>query len=341
VSRALIRSSGPLLLALALAVAGHAGQGRGDKTPPKPDKTKTPYEKFMEKGRLRDFPARPWNQAFARSSICYRVRTNTSMEVAEYVGVLMDAIHYHYCRLFGVSGTRKANINVFRTHKEMAAWGKKHCKYTVRASTIGFYTTRYGGTICVVWQRLKGQHPQTVLMHEGTHQFVGAVWGSRTLPIWLNEGFAVYFENSKFDGRNLDVGRIPVGRLRRLQGQMRQDKHVKLAKLFATDHKKFSVDCYGSGWALVFWLAHSAKGQRKRIHQLALQKFVGDCRRNRRDGKRLAAYLGLTMEQLEKQWKDWVLKLDPKDPYGGTRSKPKDKKDGNQEKGTSAGKPAS
>ena len=52
-----------------------------------------------------------------------------------------------------------------------------------------------------------------------------------------------------------------------------------------------------------------------------LTKFLNDCRRGRRDGKVLAVYLGLTMEKLEKQWKDWVLKLDPKDPYGGVREK--------------------
>lgn len=303
-----------------LAASVLAGEG-STKKPPKADKPQTPYEKFLEKGRLREFPARDWKQAFAYNSARYRVRTNTASEVGEYVGRLMDAIHYHYRQRFGASGTRKANINVFRTHKEMAVWARKYCKYTLKPNTIGFYSTRSGGTICVVWKKLKGQHPQTVLMHEGSHQFVSAVWGSRTFPIWLNEGFAVYFENSHFDGRKLDTGRIPVARLRRLQKQMAAGEHVTLAKLFATDRKKFTVDCYGSAWALVFWLAHSGDEQTLRHHQAVLSKFGGDCRRGRRDGKRLAAYLGLTMEQFEKKWKDWVLKLDPKDPYGGVRKK--------------------
>ncbi len=290
-------------------------------------KLKTPYERFLEKGRLREFPARDWNRAFNRKSLCYNVRTNTSYEVAEYVGVLMDAVHYHYCRLFGVRGTGKAHINVFRTHKDMAAWAKKHCKYTLRNTTIGFYTSKYGGTICVTWKKLHGEHPQTVLMHEGTHQFVSAVWGNRTLPIWLNEGFAVYFENSRFDGKNLDAGRIPAKRLKRLQAQMKTGKHVTLAKLFATKREDFKADAYGSAWAFVYWLAHSAKGQRQRIHQICLQKFVADCKRNRRDGKQLAVYLGMKMADLEKKWKAWVLTLDPEDPYGGTRKDSEKKTD--------------
>jgi len=307
--------------------------------PAKPEKPKSPYQKFLEKGRLRDFPARDWKKAFHHNSLCYRVRTNTSPEVAEYVGVLMDAVHYHYCRLFGAGGTRKANINVFRTHKEMAAWAQNHCKYNLRKTVIGFYATKYGGSICVVWKKLYGEHPQTVLMHEGTHQFVSSVWGARTLPIWLNEGFAVYFENSKFDGRKLETGRIPAKRLRRLQSQMKTGKHVTLAKLFATKPKDFRADAYGSAWAFVYWLAHSAKGQRHRVHQICLQKFVADCRRNRRDGKQLAVYLGISMKDLEKKWKEWVLKLDPADPYGGTRKTPK-KKDQNGREDKSGGKKA-
>ncbi|MHC4914580.1 MAG: DUF1570 domain-containing protein [Planctomycetota bacterium] len=307
----------PALAAL-LAVPAACGEGPDGQKPPGAEE-KSPYEKFLEKGAIKDFPERDWSQAFSRDSICYRVKTTTSMDVAEYVGVLMDAVHLHYCHRFGVHGTRKANINIFRTHKEMAAWAKKNCRFNVKSSVIGFYTSWGGGTLCVVWKKLYNQRPETVLMHEGTHQFVAATWG-RAIPIWLNEGFAVYFENSKFDGRNLDVGRVPAARLRRLQQQMRNDKHVKLEKLFATDRKAFTVDCYGSAWAYVYWLAHSADTDHKRrIHQMALGRYVADCRRNRQDGKNLVAYMGRTMEQMEKEWKEWVLKLDPSDPYGGTR----------------------
>jgi hypothetical protein len=306
----------------------------GSEAPPaeKPDAA---YQKFLEKGRLREFPGRPWGQAFVRDSRCYQVRTNTSLEVAEYVGVLMDAINYHYCRLFRVRSVRRANINVFRTHGEMAAWAREHCKYAVKKKTLGFFSTREGGTICVVWKQLLGQHPQTVLMHEGTHQFVSSVWGSRTLPVWLNEGFAVYFENSKFDGRNLDIGRIPAARLRRLQTQMKAGKHVTLEKLFDAERKNFSVDCYGSAWAFVYWLAHSAEGQRRKLHEICLQKYVQDCRRKHRDGRRLAVYLGVSMKDLEKQWQQWVLQLDPKDPHGGTR---KSEDDREEKRGAGTGK---
>lgn len=303
-------------LAALLAAGGEAGAGR---KPPGKEKPKTPYERFLEKGRVRDFPPRKWEKAFERRSHCYRVRTNTSRDVAEYVGVLMDAVHWHYCRLFGVPRARGAAVNVFRTREEMFAWARKSCRFTLSKDTVGFYTPWGGGTICAVWKDFGGEHPESTLMHEGSHRFAAAVYGEDTLPIWLDEGFAVYFENSKFDGRNLDVGRIPVARLIHLQLQMRTGEHVTLEKLFATEQKKFNVDCYGAAWSFVFYLAHSGDERQRKIHQMALSRYVADCRRNRKDGKRLAAYLGLTMEQLEKKWKDWALKLDPRDPYGGVR----------------------
>ena len=297
-----------------LQVQAAAGQSRLSHPAPK-----SPYERFMEKGALRDFPPLPWSKAFQRNSRVYIVKTNTSMDVAEYVGTVMDAIHYHYCRLFGVGGTRKTRINVFRTHQEMADWAVKNCRFNVKPGVLGFYTTYSGGTICVIWKEIHNNHPQTVLMHEGTHQFVSSVYGSNALPIWLNEGFAVYFENSHFDGRNLDVGRVPRTRLKLLQMEMKENRHLSLATLFATGQPQFDVRCYGAAWSFVYWLAHGGKQYEMEFRRRALARYVNDCKNNRKDGKRLIAYLGRNMEQVEKEWKEWVLKLDPNDLYGGVQ----------------------
>jgi len=56
-------------------------------------------------------------------------------------------------------------------------------------------------------------------------------------------------------------------------------------------------------------------------HQAAPGKFVAGCRRGKRDGERLAAYPGLKTEEIERRWRERVLKLDPQDPCGGTRKK--------------------
>ncbi len=315
----IIAAAGAGLLPGAVSLPVRAGEPGGP-VPSPAERPKTGYEAFLAKGRIVDFPERSWEQAFVYSSQCYTVRTNTSTDVAEYAGVLMDAVHYHYCQRFGIGGTQRSNICVFRTKEEMAAYGRKHCQWTPPANSIGFFSTVNGGTICVVWKELVGQKPEIVLMHEGTHQFVHAVF-REALPIWLNEGFAVYFENSCFDGRNLDVGRLPVARLLQLQAQMRQDKHVTLEKLFATEQKNFSVAHYGSAWAFVFWLAHGGDERELQVHQAALGRFVADCRQGRKDGKALAGYLGRAggMDALEKEWKEWVLGLDASDSYGGVR----------------------
>jgi hypothetical protein len=305
---------GAALLLLAAAVAGEPAK------PPEAEKPKTGYEAFLEKGKLLDFPERKWEQAFPYRSQCYDVRTNTSADVAEYAGVLMDAVHYHYRLRFGIESTPRGRICIFRTKEDMFEYAKKQCKWTPPDASVGFFTTAGGGTICAVWKELSGQKPENVLMHEGTHQFAHAVFRG-ALPVWLSEGFAVYFENSSFDGRNLDVGRVPAGRLKQLQDKMRGDKHVTLEKLFATEQKDFGVDCYGAAWALVFWLAHAGDARELKLHEAALGQFVADCRRNQKDGKVLAGYLGRpNLAALEKEWKEWVLKLDPKDPYGGTRA---------------------
>ena len=324
-----------LLLALLISGAAPAlpaENAQNEEKPPEQQREKTPYEKFLEKGAIVEFPERPWDQAFVYNSGAYAVRTNTSQDVAEYTGVLMDAVNYHYCRLFNIRTSRRTAINVFRTKDEMAAWAKENCNFTV-GNYIGFFTTYGGGTICVTWQEIRGMKPETVLMHEGTHQFVNAGWGPGTLPTWLNEGFAVYFETSVFDGKDLDVGQVPKGRLQWLQGKMKEEEHVPLEKIFDFDTQaaagsggkkkkkqaKFPVENYASSWAFVYYLAHSGDERQRAIHQVALGKFVNDCRRGRKDGRRLAAYLGLEMADLEKQWKEWVLELDPEDPYGGTR----------------------
>jgi hypothetical protein len=113
---------------------------------------------------------------------------------------------------------------------------------------------------------------------------------------------------------------VPAGRLKQLQEQMRKGQHVTLEKLFATEQKDFKVEHYGAAWSFVYWLAHGGDQQELVLHQRALGQFVVDCRAGRRDGRNLAVNLERTsLAELEKEWKQWVLELDPTDPYGGVR----------------------
>jgi tetratricopeptide (TPR) repeat protein len=101
----------------------------------------------------------------------------------------------------------------------------------------------------------EGEHPFATIYHEYTHlQFSSALeW----LPLWLNEGFAEFFQNTEIHSKDALVGQPSVEDILYL----RQNKLLPLDTLFKVDanspyyheEKKGSV-FYAESWALTHYL---------------------------------------------------------------------------------------
>jgi len=285
------------------------------------------YEKFQKKGAIpgADVPSVSWDSAIEFKSRYYNIKTNTSRDVALYVGTLMDAQAVALRRIFKFRmRLKKINIWATRTRQDFVNVSMKELRVPVGPGVGGFWTTARGGTICLPYIKSGNLHPGNVMMHEATHQFLHAAIGP-DIPIWLNEGLAVLFEESKYNPvkKKLEVFIVPSMRLKHLQHEMRKGFHVKLPELFTTPQAMFSARYYGAAWSFIYWIFRSAGDDNKEAlrRQKAFNKYLFDIKAKKTDVARLFTYLGMKQDEVEKEWKEWVLGLDADDERGGTRFK--------------------
>jgi tetratricopeptide (TPR) repeat protein len=101
----------------------------------------------------------------------------------------------------------------------------------------------------------EGDHPFATVYHEYTHFVVrkAGAW----LPLWLNEGWAQFYENTEIKDKEVGMGEPSVENLKLL----RQNRLLPLATLLAVDHNspyyheenKGSI-FYAEAWALTHYL---------------------------------------------------------------------------------------
>jgi hypothetical protein len=285
------------------------------------------YAEFRKKGDIpgEGAPTIPWERALKFESRYYRIRTNTSRDVATYIGTLMDAQAVALRKIFQFRmNLKKINIWATRTRQDFVQAAFQDLRVRIGPSTGGFWTTARGGTICLPYVKAGNLHPGNVMMHEATHQFLHAALG-RDMPIWLNEGLAVLFEESRYNPvtRKLEVFIVPRMRLRVLQHEMKRGSHVRLPALFSTPQMMFNARYYGAAWSFIYWIFRSSGADNKEAlrRQKAFNKYLYDVKAKKKGVARLFNYLGMNLEEVEREWKTWVLKLDPDDERGGTRFK--------------------
>ena len=154
---------------------------------------------------------------------------------------------------------------------------------------------------------------EDILAHECTHQFVHLLCnGSSHVPLWLNEGLAVYFENIRVQGSGWKW-EPPADRLARLLPVYKNTQRTlrPLAQWLDPNNRNITVDEYGEAYAMVhFWLFASPDGRKlftaywkalqegqdgnEAFNELVLQKLAPN------NGGSAQAVLDLWQEKLHK-----------------------------------------
>lgn len=99
------------------------------------------------------------------------------------------------------------------------------------------------------------------LFHECTHLAIRNAYAD--IPIWSNEGMAVFFEFARITEKGLDIQSIPFDRLWHLHDQLKENK-VSLNELVTMPQAGFSAEYYAQGWGLIHYLLYADKGKLRR-----------------------------------------------------------------------------
>jgi hypothetical protein len=170
----------------------------------------------------------------------------------------MNAMLQLYSRYFGNWQLKDgARVVVFNNADDFREYSRRAVGMT-HGSLAGYYhlKTDEAGNTFFELVTFESADLWQVLAHEGFHQFIGYEMGL-TIPTWLNEGMAQYFENNSVRNGRLIPGEIDPRRLASAQAVIRAGKAPAVAELLAMDRQTFYTNAevtYPVSWALVYYL---------------------------------------------------------------------------------------
>ena len=149
-----------------------------------------------------------------------------------------------------------------------------------------------------------------VIQHEGFHQFAKFVIRG-DMPTWLNEGIAVYFQDSLFTGDTYYTGLISPTRLSRLQAALKANRLKPFKDLTAISHdqwnRKLIQENYDQAWSIVHYLVHGGNG----AYQKAFTVYIDALSKGVPSATAWQQSHLPNPKELEPQWRKWLASLPP------------------------------
>ncbi|MBI5778944.1 MAG: FHA domain-containing protein [Planctomycetes bacterium] len=243
----------------------------------------------------------PWDKARIKETEHYIIKANISQESIDDLCFLMECFYFEAKKIFKVTrdpGT-KLKIFVFKNDKEYYANGGS-------SGSRGIF--RDTGSDKQIMTFYQPPLTTSVLLHEGTHQFVNIACSN--VPIWINEGLATYYESSKFEGTALKTNIVNNNRLQLIRDLILKKDVPRLEDIINIRQANFTIYEYAHCWSLVYFFMNYSQGQYADELEAYFEAIKRKGFENRPQHKQLFENIfKVKFEVLEKQWEDYILKL--------------------------------
>ena len=151
--------------------------------------------------------------------------------------------------------------------------------------------------------------------HEAFHQYLHAYVGDVQIPIWFNEGMAVYFEGMQRDEKSktnaLNPRLIKRGKIRMVKDAINTRTQIPLETLLKVTHEEFhdkenEALYYSQSFAVMFYFMQISRGKAALNYMKELKK-TGDpeAANTKLFGKKMK-----NLKRIEASWKGYIRKLD-------------------------------
>lgn len=255
----------------------------------------------------------------------YIIHSDLEAKDLKPLAVHMDAVFNEYKRRFskaGLTGNKKRgkeNLYLLSTREK---YNQMLGKFGIDASNSGgmfFYNGNEGGLATWVLDKSRKNTIDT-LQHEGFHQFAHSYIGG-DLPVWTNEGLAVYFEQAKLIKGKYKTGIAEPYRIASVRKAIDDDYLFKIEDLINITSKQWSANMghpirgslqYNQSWSLCHFLIHGNKGK----YQRAFNGYLSMIAKGTDSNKAFAKAFGTSnYDALAKKWEEYVLEELEPDPY--------------------------
>ncbi len=149
------------------------------------------------------------------------------------------------------------NLKLFGEHKEFQTY--LHAKAPALKVATGLYSARENEA--AVLMQTHEAHSLQVIRHESAHVIMANLYG--LTPLWLNEGFAEYFEGLKITGFETTV--YPNANWLRLLNEKRTSGSLSISTYLALTPQQWQgeniTQHYAEAWSLVYFLLSNTQGK--------------------------------------------------------------------------------
>lgn len=252
----------------------------------------------------------------------YRIFTNLSQRETVPYGRHMDALFEQYEKRFrslGDQSIERMPLYLFRTEQQYDRFLQEHDINGAHSGGMFFVMHKLQGL--ATWHESRSRRKTIeVLQHEGFHQFAWHAIGP-SLPVWLNEGLAQYFEQAVID----EDGRMSLGltsrpRIERVKAAIRQGEVLPVLALMRISSEQWSSVLrhspdkaqllYAQSWSLAYFLIHGDDG----AHQPKLIEYLKRLGKGERSDDALLMAFGKDgLKPLADDWRRFAQKQNPDD----------------------------
>ncbi len=156
------------------------------------------------------------------------------------------------------------------------------------------------------------------LKHELFHHFAYTHIGA-DIPHWVNEGFAEYFAEGRWEGDKFHTGQLPESRINVVQNAIKNNSHIPFAPFFRKGKKRWlsarlktevtSENLhYSQAWSIIHFLLHAEDGR----YEERLNNYIGMLADGEKQHTAFKQNFGPNIFTMERTWMKYVKDLEGK-----------------------------
>ena len=227
------------------------------------------------------------------------------VQTAHKIGQELEDILVQYKALFRFKPSKKMLVRFMDSENTYEQVGGD-------PRMAGFYNP---GSGYLVIKQMPFYELVPVVYHEAFHQYLHSFVGDVRIPIWFNEGMAVYFEGMQRDEKSKTKGLNPRlikrGKIRMVKDAINTRTQIPLETLLKVTHEEFhdkenEALYYSQSFAVMFYFMQLSRGKAALNYMKELKK-TGDSEaaNTKLFGKKMK-----NLKKIESHWKGYIRKLD-------------------------------
>ena len=218
-----------------------------------------------------------WHDCWVEETRHFIIKTNTSPELLEYYGKLLEAYYDLMDDRVGIDPTlsyrrKKMTVNIYKSQGEFYEYSAAG----VGPGVLGYFWS-YDDTLNFYHDYQEPSLSDWVALHECTHLLTFLIEQQYVPQIWLNEAVADYFGSAEItvDGKGrieIEPGQLQTDRVLTVQNAIKEGNDIALKDLFFIDRNSFHGFEYAHAWSFVYFLNEYDGGE----YRKGFQKFFRD-----------------------------------------------------------------